>query len=149
MMSFYSNSWHRHHVAAVVVIVGVPVIIHGLLRGEFFAVADTWALHSAGNPGIILNIAKIGQLVVRVGPAICLAFLSLATALKEAFFAKPSLPVVSVSAVTPEHEKAFVTHLSILLQLGEIQLMEQVCWLLCRINFGQFCGHFEEGRFRL
>ena len=135
--------------AAVVVIVGVPVIIHGLLRGEFFAVADTWALHSAGNPGIILNIAKIGQLVVRVGPAICLAFLSLAAALQEALLAKPPLPVVFVCAVTPEHEQAFVAHLSILLELGQIQLMEQVCRLLCRINFGELCGHFEKGGLRM
>ena len=31
MMSFYSNSWHGHHVAAMVVIVGVPVVLHSLL----------------------------------------------------------------------------------------------------------------------
>ena len=83
----------------VIIVVILPIVLHGLLRREILAAFLTWASHAPRIPRIILHVA---QFVIRIGPPIGLAFLRRAfVSPDESLLSKPLFPrVASLLTVT-------------------------------------------------
>ena len=89
----------------VIIIVIVPLIVHGLLTRKLLAVFLARAAHATSIPRIIVHVA---QFIIRVGPSVGLGtgILGLITASDESFVPKPLLPnvafFVTTTVVAPE-----------------------------------------------
>ena len=134
-----------HHLTTmviVIIVVRVPLVTHGLLRRELFAVFLAWTLHAAKAPSIVIHIAEV---VIWVGPSICARLVALLLlAASEALTLEPLFPGVIEMLVFVAQEGGR-SHGA---QLVQVQVLQEVAASFgrraLRINVGRFHASLEK-----